>query len=131
MHKTSINISVLGFTDIRLDPHLSSLYELPGYNMYNNWRNIYRGGVALYISSDFDSCIRKQFTISESFIESIAVETTISKSKYLFLCIYRPPSGNFNTFLNAMTDILSLAHADKYQDFYIFGDFNLNLLTTK
>ena len=47
-----INFNVLGFTEIRLAPHLSSLYELPGYLMHVNSRNTHGGGVALYVSRE-------------------------------------------------------------------------------
>lgn len=58
MH-TNINFHVIGLTEIRLAPHLTSLYELPGYRMYANTRNVHGGGVAIYILNHYVSSIQK------------------------------------------------------------------------
>ncbi|KAK4298614.1 hypothetical protein Pmani_029065 [Petrolisthes manimaculis] len=36
-----------------LEPHLSMLYDIPGYSMFNNPRNAHGGGVALNVSDKF------------------------------------------------------------------------------
>ena len=106
LYSTSLNINVIAFTEIRLESHLSYLYDIPGYNLFTNSRNIHGGGVALYISSDYDLLVQNHLTISDSFIESLGVEASIVSKKSLFLCIYRPPRGNFGEFITAMNDIL-------------------------
>lgn len=42
--------NILGLTELRLEAHLSSLYQLPGYSLFTNCRNTHGGGVAMYIS---------------------------------------------------------------------------------
>lgn len=81
------NLSVLGLTETRLDSHLESLYELPGYQMYANSRIIHGGGVAMYVSSAYPSTTQNQVTISEPSLESIGVEMTILTKKYT-VCFY-------------------------------------------
>ena len=98
IHSISTKTNIIGLTEIRLDSHLASLYEFPGYHMYSNCRNVHGGGVALYVDRDCDSSMISDLVITEKFIESLGVEVTISTKKYLFLCIYRPPSGSFNGF---------------------------------
>lgn len=128
LHTIPCKIDVLGFTEIRLQSHLSSLYELPNYYMYANSRNAHGGGVAIYISNEFTSSVLNPLTFSEPFIESIGVEALIRNKRNVFVCIYRPPSGNFNSFHETMSDILTTVHEKIYQNIYIFGDFNLDLL---
>ena len=66
MHHSSIKFDILGFTEIRLDSHLCSLYDIPGYHMFTRSRNSHGGGVALYISTDYyDTGTQNQLTISE------------------------------------------------------------------
>ena len=125
-----INFSVLGFTETRLEPHLSSLYGLTGYSLYANSRNTHGGGVALYVSTDYESTVINQFTLSDPSIESIGVESIMTGKSVLFLCIYRPPSGNFNSFITGLSGILSSMCDKKYGGVYIFGDFNLDLMKT-
>ena len=129
LHNFENNFDVMGFTEIRLDPHMCSLYELPGYYMYTNSRNVHGGGVALYVSTDYNTSVLNQLEFSNPSIETLGVVTTIVDKKYLFLCIYRPPNGNFNDFLNVMTDVLSSVADLNFHGLYIFGDFNLNLLS--
>lgn len=128
LSSTSFNINIIGFTEIRLDPQFSFLYNIPGYSLLTNSRNVHGGGVALYVSSDYDSSVQDHITILEPFIESLGVEVSVELQNYLLVCIYRPPSGNFNEFIVAMNDILSSIFEKKYQGVYIFGDFNINLL---
>lgn len=125
---TILDITVLGFTEVRLDPNYVSLYELPGYIMYNNCRNVHGGGVSIYASSEYDSSIVNHLVKSESYIETVGVELTIGKNKCLFICIYRPPNGNFQNFLTTMTNILSSLYEKTYHNIFIMGDFNINLL---
>ena len=93
----------------------------------------------MYVANNYVSSVQDEITISDSYIETISVEDTVNARKYLFLCIYRSPSGNINNFLNTLTDILSLVNNNRYQGIYIyryqgiyiFGDFNINLLKNK
>ena len=82
MHYFSIHIYVLCFTEVRLAPHISSLYELPMYHMYTNARNVHGDGVAIYVSNEYNSSVLNQFTLSDSFIEFIGVEATVLTRKY-------------------------------------------------
>lgn len=128
INNISTKISVLGFTEVRLEPHLTSMYEIPGYSMYVNPRNINGGGVAIYVSDEYDSAVLGQLTFSELFIESLGVIASVASKKYLFVCIYRPPRGTFNSFLSTLNDILCLIFETKYHGVFVFGDFNVNLL---
>ena len=119
MHNSSVNFKVIGFTEVWLDAHHSSIYELPGYCLYANSRNIHGGGTTLYVSDRYDSSVQNNLSISESYIETIGAETTITNRNYLFICIYRPPSGNFDSFMNSMNDILSHAIGKQYQGIFI------------
>ena len=126
LNNISTKFDVLGFTEVRLDAHLAQLYEIPGYRMCSNSRNTHGGGVALYISDNHHSSVQEEFSFVETFIECIGVEVNIM-NRSLFVCIYRPPSGNIKFFLDVMTEILSIAHDKKYQGIFVFGDFNLDL----
>lgn len=44
---THVKLDILEFTETRLDPDLASLYQLPGYNLSNNCRHRYGGGVVM------------------------------------------------------------------------------------
>ena len=78
MHNCSINFDILGFIEIRFVSHLCLLYDIPGYHMFTRSRNSHGGGVALHISTNYyDTGTQNQLRISESFIETIGIETTM------------------------------------------------------
>ena len=83
----STKCNILGLTEIRLSPHLSSLYQLSGYKVFTNPRNTHGGGVALYVSSSINCIPLTEFSKVDDFIESIGVQTTIMKKK-IVIAIY-------------------------------------------
>ena len=84
---SSFTSSALGLTDVRLAPHLSSLYQISGFALFSNSRNVHSGGVVLYVSNIYESSVSSHKIISEQFMESIGVEITISKRKCVLLYV--------------------------------------------
>ena len=128
MHTNSIKLNIIGFTEIRLNSSITSLYNLPGYHLFANTRNVYGGGVAIYADSELETTLKQEFTISHDYIETVCIEVLNFPRKCLNMCVYRPPNGSYSNFYDAMNNILSTAYAEKYSDINIFGDFNINLL---
>ena len=118
-------IDVLGFTETRLDQQLVPMYQIPGYNMFTTCRNRYGGGVALYIASKYISSL--YYSLCNDSIECLGVECKILNKTYLCICIYRPPNGDKNIFLNVLLDFLTTIR-DKFTAVFILGDFNINLI---
>ena len=121
-------MDVLGLTETRLDDNISPLYKLQDYNMFSTYRNRYGGGVAIYISSKYQSTKISEFSVLEPFLESLGIEAKFMGKVYLFICIYRPPQGSINNFCTALNEILHQSKSNNYSDVFVFGDFNLNLL---
>lgn len=120
--------NILGFTETRLDADIAQLYTLPGYNMFTNNRNRYGGGVAIYIFDNLKSTQVNDYCLMDSYIESLGIEFKSMSKTCLCLCIYRPPQGNTNDFINAINNILSSAYNKKYYNIFLFGDFNIDLM---
>ena len=120
-------LDVLAFTEVRLDQHLVSMYQIPGYNMFTTCRNRYVGGVALYVASKYNATKSEYFSLSNNSIECLGVECKIFDKSYISVCIYRPPSGDKTTFLNTLLDTLTTVFDKTYTAVFILGDFNLDL----
>ena len=59
--------------------------------------------------------------------ETICSEITISKKKWLYISIYRPPeANNLDSFFEELNTSLSKACC-KYENFVIMGDFNIDV----
>ena len=131
-----IKCDVIGFSETRLDSDLSPIYQLPGYSQYTKCRNRHGGGVALFVSDRYisnlcdDFCYINSFLecVGASILECVGASIKISNKNILVLSIYRPPSGNVGDFLDKLSELLSLARNVNYNDIYVIGDFNLDLL---
>lgn len=55
--------------------------------MYSNCRNVYGGGVALYVDTDFDSVMVNDLVTIETFIETVSVDLTILTPKIIYMHI--------------------------------------------
>lgn len=104
--------TILGLTEMRLSPHLTPLYKLPGYSMFTSCRNTQGGGAALFVPYRFRPVVLQDFSKVDSFIECVGVEAIMNK-KSLLLCIYRSPNGSIDLFLNTISALLSLAFEKK------------------
>ena len=59
--------------------------------------------------------------------DSVCLELTIAKKKWLCLGIYRPPTPeNLVSFFQELTDSLSKGN-EFYENFIILGDFNMDV----
>ena len=123
-----IKCDILGLTETRLSNDIVNLYQLPGYNLFTQCRNRYGGGVAIYISDNYNSTMVNDFCFVEPYMECLAVQCVDKHRKHLFICVYRPPNGNVNNFFDRLNDVLSSAYNMKYFSINICGDFNLDLL---
>ena len=86
------------------------------------------GGIALFLLYNFDFKIIKRGNICNDDIEYLTVEISRNKDKNIIcFCIYRPPRGNSQSFLD---NIKVLVNKFKGQEKQIFlaGDFNINSL---
>ena len=57
-----IKCNIIGFMETRLDHDLISLYELPGYTLFTQCRSRYGGGVALYVSEDYNCAMNNELS---------------------------------------------------------------------
>lgn len=120
IYNNSLYLDIVGLTEIRLNPSLSPMYSMPGYNTYVIARNVYGGGVAIYANSRLDTTLAQEFTISHEHLETVCIESASLSRKCVFMCVYRPPSGSFKELYESMNNILNLIYTKKYSDIYIY-----------
>jgi hypothetical protein len=78
------------------------------------------GGVLIYIKENL-SYEKYEAPVITGVVESIA----ISLNSNIILGLYRPPSGNKQTFMDTLINWIS---DQRNKNIYVAGDFNLNLL---
>ena len=96
-------------------------YSLCTYLFTSHYKN---GGVAIFKNNSsqviFNVCV-------EGVLECACLNIYASKIKVIVL--YRPPSGDFNSFLSLFDGLLSKVY-DPFCSLIVGGDFNLNFLMT-
>ena len=97
---------------------------LPGYHKpYRLDISDRKGGLLVYIKSHLPSRLLKNFDIPSN-IQIIPFELNLRKEKWMFMCIYRPPSQNKQYFLEKLSEIID-HFSSIYDNYIILGDFNM------
>ena len=97
---------------------------VPGYRLIRRDRGGRGGGVALYVA-DVLGAVRIREVSGE--IEQVWAMITVSAKKYAFGCIYRPPSGALDEFLDVFS--MALCYVQGITDVaYCVGDGNVDFL---
>ena len=104
----------------------NSQFKLNGYEVRaRRDRHKHGGGLMEFVRQDFICKRLKKYESNCS--ECICSELPISKKKWIFFCIYRPPStGNIKTFFEEMNEVISEALC-KYKNLIVMGDFNIDI----
>ena len=85
-------------------------------------------GIGLFVHNNFDFKIIKSGNICCDGIEYLAVEILRNKDKnMIFSCIYRPPRGNSQFFLDNIKVLVNKFKEEEKQIF-LADDFNINSL---
>jgi hypothetical protein len=99
---------------------------IPNYSIIRADRDGGRrgGGVALYVKNSLTSKRRHDLMVSDG--ECLAVEINCGKRTLTVVSIYRPPSGNVQTFLNSLEGLL-INGIDR-RECLLLGDYNIDFL---
>ena len=104
--------------------------EIAGYDLYSTPTLSNKGGVAMYVNSDFNNYERTDLNIQTKDFESIWIEIRNAKSKNIVCgCIYRHPRYHQTDFLDYMDSTLHKITKEG-KEIYICGDFNIDFLKT-
>ena len=122
--------SIIALAETNVDQPLQKLYQIPGYNSFyqSTMLNKAKGtGVALYVMDSLNAEVIESLGGCSPDMESLFVKITVPSSPQQLTCgvIYRPPSGNFQTFLSKFDHLNTLLPKSGVR---LIGDFNADLL---
>jgi hypothetical protein len=123
-------LSVIGLAETNIEPSLQNLYPLTNYTSFyqDTQPNKHKGtGVALYIHKSFNATKNSATSQTSPNLEAISVTIELSKKSITIVCMYRPPNGSTNEFLEEFQLLIKQLPP---QNTYIMGDFNLDLLNS-
>ena len=127
LHRIDHKFTVVGLSETNIGPEESSVYSLNEYNSFyqHTVSSKSKGtGVAIYVHEKLSTVVNVPVSNVTENLESIFVTTRTSCKEATFGVVYRPPSGNFSSFLSELSNILQQLPKKSVQ---IMGDFNVNL----
>ena len=117
-------------TWIRLDTTSANLSEItpPGYNIYQQPREVRRGGgLGFFVKDVLDPSVVPTKTCTT--FENCLLKISLHKESFYFLNIYRPQFSSTTTFFEYFQSLLEDIHHTT-ENLVIIGDFNFYLETT-
>ena len=118
------------FTETKLDSSFPpAQFKVDGFRNppFRADRNGRGGGIIAYIRSDIPN--RRRYDIEkhiENQIESLALEITIRKEKWLFLGFYKPPKVKDKFLVECFENVYTMFNSE-FKSMYFLGDGNINL----
>lgn len=139
----SLKPQVFSLSETWLSPNFeNSPLTIGGYDLYRCDRTTLGvdgtlktgGGLATYVSCTCTVDSTKYSNLEQSNNDVELQILTINRGQdkgAVIINTYRPPRGNPSTFLDILTNILSVVTTERYRDIYVLGDLNLDHLPTK
>ena len=126
--KAGFDIVAIAETSEQSENSFLSNISIEGKTLFHTPTNSNKGGVAIYINSEYKPFERFDLKFQDDTFESVWTEISNKSSKNVLCgCIYRHPSYDMSEFLIYMESVLkTIASEDK--EIYICGDFNIDLL---
>lgn len=119
----------------------SSIFTIDGYKLLRQDRNYNDvdyvsvrkrgGGLLAYLTEDLYYNTQKYNMLNRSDGNLEMQIFTVKKGcdkETVILNLYRPPSGNFESFMNHIQQVMDVLNSERYLDIYILGDVNLDHL---
>ena len=120
---------VICITETWLNVGTAELISIDNYIFFNIYRSDRRGGgVGIFVHNKFNCRLLDEISYCRSFIECIFLEITCGDRVFVVGCVYKPPDADFNSFVQALEDILACVSRVICCEVFICGDFNLNIL---
>ena len=124
-----IKFTAIAIAETNCNEESKGLYNIPGYESEYNSKitNKSKGsGLGIYIDNEFQFNRIEKFCRCTENLESLFIEVTSTETPQIIGVIYRPPSGNENTFHEEFDDLLRELPSENV---HISGDYNIDLLS--
>ena len=124
-----IKFTAIAIAETNCNEESKGLYNIPGYESEYNSKitNKSKGsGLGIYIDNEFQFNRIENFCRCTENLESLFIEVTSTETPQIIGVIYRPPSGNENTFHKEFNDLLTELPSENV---HISGDYNIDLLS--
>ena len=119
----SHNLDLLIINETKLDDSFpNAQFQINGYKCLRKDRNIFDGGLCLYINEDIP--FKQIHTKLLEGLESMCIEMNLRKRKWLVIGMYKPPQSCSKIFIERLSNQLNDIHTS-YGNILLLDDFNM------
>ena len=121
-----LNFSLIILLETWLTEEIDFMFNLPGYNQLNLYRNGHGGGIKVLFRDYFIVNQLDRYTFLNNIIECLTFSISHGNLSYVVCSIYRPPSSNIFHLNNIIADNI-LNDLSTSSKVIVVGDLNINL----
>ena len=123
------NVDILSIAETKLHPSFpNSQFLIPGFHKpLRTDVSSRRGELLVHIKFSLPSKMLTKFKLLNN-IQIIPFEWNLSKEKWFFVSIYKPPLQNNQYFVSILKDLLDF-YSNEYDNKVVLGDFNPELIS--
>ena len=119
----SHNLDLLIINETKLDDSFpNAQFQINGYKCLRKDRNIFDGGLCLYINEDIP--FKQIHTKLLEGLESMCIEMNLRKRKWLVIGMYKPPQSCSKMFIERLSNQLNDIRTS-YGNILLLDDFNM------
>ena len=98
-------------------------FSTPEYRIFRKDRNARGGGLLFYVNQNRNCKVLNKYPMPQD-LEILILELKLSKTNWLVIGTYKPPSLSDNIFTSEIRNILTFYRAT-YDNILLMGDFNM------
>ena len=124
LNQTGIEIVAISETKLCSDfPDAQFQVDGYAYPPYRKDRTKHGGGIMVFVKNDLITKRKQEFE-SDS-VETISLELTISRKKWIIFSFYRPPKSHIANFFSELSKCVDKA-TRHYENVVLMGDINID-----
>ena len=130
LNEMSFDWDIISLCETWINANTRDLAILNNYVSFHIHRDTHSpgGGNSIFARSCLNPKVLPRFQVVLPFFECIGIEFSKYSKKFMVCEIYRPPRSNSSDFLDQLEILFNNLQTTQYDEIFICGDHNLNLL---
>jgi hypothetical protein len=118
----------MALSETKLDGSFpNAQFQASGYRLFRADRDRNGGGLMMYVRDDLPARQLQELDPSSSHLESLIIEISLDKEKWILPLVYKPPSMNNRVFCNHLATLLDRCLL-RTPNILLLGDLNQDML---
>ena len=122
--KNQISFNIFIFCETKVDSSFpNQQFYIPDYRLFRDDRNARGGELLFYVNQDLNCKVLNKYPTRQD-LEILVLELKLSKTNWLVIGTYKPPSLSDIAFTSEISNILTF-YRSTHDNILLMGDFNM------